>query len=126
MASRVVLGSIELVNVPIKIVLLMYKNAVQIQFRPQAVKQKDFGVNNCSQLLGITIIPKQVTNFLRSTICESVLTREKGGSARPDMLQLLVQASKGALADDTSSEDAEKADKTNGMFDWTELLAICR
>jgi hypothetical protein len=74
----------------------------------------------------MTIIPKKVTNFLRSTISESVSTREKAGTVRPDMLQLIVQASKGTLADDTTSEDTDKADITDGMFDWTELLTICR
>jgi hypothetical protein len=67
-------------------------------------------------LLGVTLIPKKVTNFLRSTIQESVLTREKEGTVRPDMLQLLTQATKGDLTDETSSEGTKKTDGTNGIW----------
>jgi hypothetical protein len=67
-------------------------------------------------LLGVTIIPKKVTDFLRSTIYETVLTREKEDVVRPDMLQLLTQAMKGTLTDETSSEDGKKTDKSNGMW----------
>jgi hypothetical protein len=67
-------------------------------------------------LLGITIIPKQVTEFLRSTIYETVSTREKEDILRPDMLQLLTQAMKGTLTDETSPEDRKKTDKSNGMW----------
>ncbi|XP_023717570.1 cytochrome P450 9e2 isoform X2 [Cryptotermes secundus] len=67
------------------------------------------------QLLGVNIIPKKVTDFLRSTIYETVLTREKEDIVKPDMLQLLTQAMKGVLTDETSSEERKKTDKSNEM-----------
>jgi hypothetical protein len=79
-------------------------------------KQKKFLIHYSLQLLGVTIIPKKVTDFLRSTIYESVLTREKEDIVRPDMLQLLTQAMKGTLTDETYSEDTNKTDKSNGTW----------
>lgn len=67
------------------------------------------------QLLGVTIIPKKVTDFLRATIYETVLKREKEDIMRPDMLQLLMQAMKGTLTDETSSDDRKKTDKSNEL-----------
>jgi hypothetical protein len=68
------------------------------------------------QLLGVTIIPKKATDFLRSTIYETVLKREKEDIVRPDMLQQLTQAMKGTLTDETSSEDRKNTNKSNGMW----------
>jgi hypothetical protein len=63
--------------IPNEITLLKYRNVVQVQSRPQGVKPKRYGVDYFLQLLGVTVIPKKVINFLRSTIQESILTREK-------------------------------------------------
>jgi hypothetical protein len=67
-------------------------------------------------LLGVNIIPKKVTDFFRSSIYETVLTREKEDSVRPDMLQLLTQAMKGTLTDETSAEERKNTDKSNGTW----------
>jgi hypothetical protein len=76
----------------------------------------EFWIRCSLQLLGVTIIPKKVTDFFRSTIYETVLKREKEDIVRPDMLQLLMQATKGTLRDEISSEDRKNTDKSNGMW----------
>jgi hypothetical protein len=80
-----------------------------------------------SQLLGVTVIPKKVTDFLRSTIYDSVSTREKDGAARADMLQLVMQASRETPADDATAADAKKTGETNGTWifvPWDKIHAI--
>jgi cytochrome P450 family 9 len=67
------------------------------------------------QLLGATIIPKKVTQFFRAMIHQTVSTREKEGTVRPDIIHFLMQAKKGALKDETSSENCKDIDRTHGM-----------
>jgi hypothetical protein len=56
------------------------------------------------QLLGINLVPGNITNFFRKLVVDTIAAREREGITRPDMLQLLIQAKKGTLQEDNSEE----------------------
>jgi cytochrome P450 family 9 len=55
------------------------------------------------QKLHVSVIPTNITKFFRSLVLDTIATREREGIVRPDMLQLLMQAKKGALHEDNSA-----------------------
>jgi cytochrome P450 family 9 len=57
------------------------------------------------QLLGMDLIPGNITEFFRKLVLDTVATREREGIVRPDMLQLLIEAKKGTLHDENSAEN---------------------
>jgi hypothetical protein len=57
------------------------------------------------QLLGIDLVPGNIMEFFRTLVLDTVATREREGIARPDMLQLLIEAKKGNLRDENSTEN---------------------
>ncbi|OWR49281.1 cytochrome P450 9G3 [Danaus plexippus plexippus] len=50
--------------------------------------------------LGITVFPKKVINFFKGIVVNTMQHREKNNIHRPDMIQLLMEASKGTLKDE--------------------------
>ncbi|RZC41759.1 p450 domain containing protein, partial [Asbolus verrucosus] len=59
-----------------------------------------------SNLLGIQLFPKDVTNFFRTIIKDSIAKRENEGIVRQDLIHLLMEARKGQLKHETA-KDAE-------------------
>jgi cytochrome P450 family 9 len=57
------------------------------------------------QLLGIDLVPGNITEFFRTLVLDTVATREREGIVRPDILQLLIEAKKGNLHDEKSAEN---------------------
>jgi cytochrome P450 family 9 len=57
------------------------------------------------KLLGMDLVPGNITEFFRTLVLDTVATREREGIVRPDMLQLLIEAKKGTLHDENSAEN---------------------
>jgi hypothetical protein len=68
------------------------------------------------QLLGVTTRLKNVTEFFRSVIDDTISTREKGCNVRPDIIQHLIQAKKGDTRDETSKENGKDIDNTHSTY----------
>lgn len=49
------------------------------------------------QKLGIPVFPKTTTNFFKTLVTSTIAYREANNVERPDMIQLLMEASKGAF-----------------------------
>ncbi|XP_049854972.1 cytochrome P450 9e2-like [Schistocerca gregaria] len=64
------------------------------------------------QLLGISFFDRKAMEFFKSMVYETIHTREKHGIVRPDVIHLLMQASRGELV----SEECKK-DGTTGSRD---------
>ncbi|XP_049951753.1 cytochrome P450 9e2-like isoform X1 [Schistocerca serialis cubense] len=62
------------------------------------------------QLLGIPFMDRTATEFFKSTVIETIETREKQGIVRPDVIHLLMQARRAELR----SEEAGKDGSTEG------------
>lgn len=70
------------------------------------------------QVLGIPIFPKNVTEFFRRIVKDTIAYREKEGIVRPDLIYLLMQARKGELnAEGADSESAGFATVTEAETD---------
>ncbi|XP_045477863.1 cytochrome P450 9e2-like [Harmonia axyridis] len=54
------------------------------------------------EVLKIPTFPKDVTNFFKKIITDTLTTREKEGTIRPDLIHLLMEARKGKLQQETS------------------------
>ncbi|XP_059051536.1 probable cytochrome P450 9f2 [Achroia grisella] len=77
--------------------------------------------------LGITVFPPRVMNFFKNTITETISYRKNNNVVRPDMIQLLMEASKGTLTDSNPEKEdvgfatTEEALKQKGVTrEWTE------
>jgi cytochrome P450 family 9 len=66
------------------------------------------------QLLGMDLVPGNITEFFRTLVLDTVATRERKGIVRPDMLQLLIEAKKGTLHDENSAENQ----KSTKISEW--------
>lgn len=53
-------------------------------------------------MLNFHIIPSKATDFFRALVHDTMATRDREGIVRPDLIQLLMQAKRGTLQDDTS------------------------
>jgi cytochrome P450 family 9 len=96
---------------------MMAKRAVQTSSLT-AVKSLGYSISpKLMQFLGATTIPKNVTEFFRSVIDDTIATRENGRTLRPDIIQHLIQAKKGDIRDETSAENGQDIDNTNKMND---------
>lgn len=49
------------------------------------------------QKLGIPVFPKKTTNFFKTLVSSTIAYREENNVERPDMIQLLMEASKGSF-----------------------------
>ncbi|XP_069676306.1 cytochrome P450 9e2-like [Periplaneta americana] len=72
------------------------------------------------QRLGVSLIPGKIADFFRVIVKDTILTREREGIVRPDMIHLLMQAKKGTLQEEDSTEH-QKSDKTK--FDDEDIVA---
>ncbi|KAJ4428842.1 hypothetical protein ANN_25835 [Periplaneta americana] len=61
-------------------------------------------------MLGLDLFPRRIGNFFRVIVKDTISTRERKGIIRPDLLHLLMQAQKGTLQDENSSEQ-HKSDR---------------
>ncbi|XP_069676308.1 cytochrome P450 9e2-like [Periplaneta americana] len=61
-------------------------------------------------MLGLDLFPRRIGNFFRVIVKDTISTRERKGIIRPDLLHLLMQAKKGILQDENSSEQ-HKSDR---------------
>lgn len=52
---------------------------------------------------------KDVTQFFRSLVLDTMKNREKNGIVRPDMIQLLMEAKKGSLTYEASKTESSDA-----------------
>ncbi|XP_021918281.1 cytochrome P450 9e2-like isoform X1 [Zootermopsis nevadensis] len=60
------------------------------------------------QKLHVSMMSAKSTKFFSTLVLDTIATREREGIVRPDMLQLLMQAKKGTLRDDTSNSPGSK------------------
>ncbi|XP_021918285.1 cytochrome P450 9e2-like isoform X2 [Zootermopsis nevadensis] len=60
------------------------------------------------QKLRVSVMSTKTTKFFSTLVLDTIATREREGIVRPDMLQLLMQAKKGTLHDDTSNSPGSK------------------
>lgn len=96
---------------------MMAQRAVQIA-SATAVKSTGCLISpKLTQLLGVTTRLKNVTEFFRSVIDDTISTREKGCNVRPDIIQHLIQAKKGDTRDETSKENGKDIDNTHKLND---------
>lgn len=70
------------------------------------------------QKLPISLMPTNVTKFFTSLVLDTVATREREGIVRPDMLQLLMQAQKGTLHDNSSGSNKNSKLCSNTVFTY--------
>ncbi|XP_069678700.1 uncharacterized protein [Periplaneta americana] len=75
------------------------------------------------QALGFSLIPGNIANFFRNLVKDTIATREREGIVRPDMLQLLMQAQKGTLHDENSTDHHHKNDRK--QLDDEDIVAQC-
>lgn len=54
--------------------------------------------------LGVALLDKESLDFFQEAICETMKIREKKGIIRHDMINLLLQARKGQLANNSKEE----------------------
>lgn len=54
--------------------------------------------------MNITLLERNVANFFRSLVHDTMAVREKEGIVRPDMIHLLMQARKGALQNEATND----------------------
>ncbi|CAG9584935.1 unnamed protein product [Danaus chrysippus] len=73
--------------------------------------------------LGITIYPDKVVNFFKGIVVNTMQLREKNKIYRPDMIQLLMEASKGTLKDDSdangSKSETNETSKQKPIKEWS-------
>ncbi|KAJ9590915.1 hypothetical protein L9F63_016052 [Diploptera punctata] len=62
------------------------------------------------QMLNIDLIPKKVKNFFRALIKNTMVTRERDGIERPDLIQMLMQTYKSRIQDDKMPLSKRKMD----------------
>ncbi|XP_052740073.1 probable cytochrome P450 9f2 [Bicyclus anynana] len=68
---------------------------------------------NLSKKLGVNIFPAKTTDFFNNLVRSTMEHREKNNIERPDMIQLLMEASKGALkAENDASDNFAPTDDT--------------
>ncbi|XP_034830990.1 probable cytochrome P450 9f2 [Maniola hyperantus] len=60
---------------------------------------------NLSKKLGVKVFPAETMDFFNHLVTSTMEHREKNNIERPDMIQLLMEASKGALKDDYDASD---------------------
>ncbi|XP_021918295.1 cytochrome P450 9e2-like [Zootermopsis nevadensis] len=60
------------------------------------------------QKLRVSVMSTKTTKFFSTLVLDTIATREREGIVRPDMLQMLMQAKKGTLHDDTSNSPGSK------------------
>ncbi|XP_069676219.1 cytochrome P450 9e2-like [Periplaneta americana] len=75
------------------------------------------------KLFGVTLFPEKIPNFFRSLVKDTIATREREGIVRPDLLHLLMQARKGTLQDENSTEQHSKIGKK--QLDDEDVVAQC-
>nr|XP_026493625.1 probable cytochrome P450 9f2 [Vanessa tameamea] len=61
---------------------------------------------NLFKKLGVQIFPAKTTNFFRNLVSSTMEHREKNKIERPDMIQLLMEASKGLLKSENEGNDS--------------------
>ncbi|XP_068631921.1 probable cytochrome P450 9f2 [Battus philenor] len=89
----------------------------------------NFYFPSLAKLLGLTVFDKKFINFFKNVIAVTMEQREKNNFERPDMIQLLMQASKGMLKDDDKKDDAAEAETTSKqgpVRQWTDLDFACQ
>ncbi|XP_061377109.1 probable cytochrome P450 9f2 [Danaus plexippus] len=74
---------------------------------------------NFTKNLGITIFPKKVMHFFKGIVVNTMQHREKNNIHRPDMIQLLMEASKGTLKDESDKSQSNEASKQKPEKEWT-------
>ncbi|XP_069676216.1 cytochrome P450 9e2-like [Periplaneta americana] len=82
-----------------------------------------FTMPKLSRLFGITIFPNRMVDFFRSLVTDTIVTREREGIVRPDLIHLLMQAQKGNLTDENSTEQHSKDGKK--QMDDEDVVAQC-
>nr|XP_034830988.1 cytochrome P450 9e2-like [Maniola hyperantus] len=60
---------------------------------------------NLSKKLGVKVFPAETMDFFNHLVTSTMEHREKNNIERPDMIQLLMEASKGTLKDDYDASD---------------------
>ncbi|CAG9584936.1 unnamed protein product [Danaus chrysippus] len=78
---------------------------------------------NFTKKLGITVYPNKVINFFKGIVVNTMQLREKNKIYRPDMIQLLMEASKGTLKDDSdangSKPETNETSKQKPIKEWS-------
>ncbi|XP_069676194.1 cytochrome P450 9e2-like [Periplaneta americana] len=75
------------------------------------------------KFLGISILPNRICDFFSSLVKDTIATREREGIVRPDLLQLLMQAQKGNLQDENSTEQQARSGRR--VLDDEDVVAQC-
>jgi len=85
-----------------------------------------FIVPRLFKMLKISIFSKQVTNYFRSIIHETIKVREDQGIVRQDMINLLLQARKGVKQEESETVDTGYATVKEAALDKTKFKQLKR
>ncbi|XP_049785536.1 cytochrome P450 9e2-like isoform X2 [Schistocerca cancellata] len=69
------------------------------------------------QLLGISFFDRKAMEFFKSMVYETIRTREKHGIVRPDVIHLLMQASRGDLVSEECKKDGTTGSRERCLSD---------
>nr|AFR43487.1 cytochrome P450 [Locusta migratoria manilensis] len=69
------------------------------------------------QLLGISFFDRKAMEFFKSTVYDTIRTREKHGIVRPDVIHLLMQARRGELVSEEGTKDGIAGTKDRSLSD---------